>query len=49
MSVTWDGEEELRGSLYSSNGIGFRPLVCLKSNVHLIENSDGQTYSLELN
>ena len=27
---------------------GFCPLVCLKSNVHLVENSDGQTYSLEL-
>lgn len=27
---------------------GFRPLVCLKSNVHLVQNSDSQTYSLEL-
>ena len=30
---------------YASN---FRPLVCLKSNIHLVENKDGETYSLEL-
>ena len=28
--------------------LGFRPLVCLKSNVHLVKNGDGETYSLEL-
>ena len=27
---------------------GFRPLVCLNSNVHLVKNTDGETYSLEL-
>lgn len=27
---------------------GFRPLVCLKSNVHIVKNTDGETYSLEL-
>jgi len=26
----------------------YRPLVCLKSNVHIVLNEDGQTYSLEL-
>lgn len=26
----------------------FQPVICLKSNVHLVENEDGQTYSLEL-
>ena len=39
---------DLYGSTYYATGIGFRPLVCLKSNVHLVENGDGQTYSLEL-
>ena len=34
---------------YGSGPVGFRPLVCLNSNVHFVENSDGQTYSLELN
>ena len=34
---------------YDFYGISFRPLVCLKSNVHFVQNSDGQTYSLELN
>ena len=29
-------------------GRGFRPLVCLKSDVHLLKNADGETYSLEL-
>lgn len=29
-------------------GIQFLPLACLKSDVHLIKNADGETYSLEL-
>ena len=33
---------------YSHNTAGFRPIVCLKSNVHLVKNADGETYSLEL-
>ena len=33
---------------YNNTSIGFRPLACLKSNVHLVKNSDGETYSLEL-
>lgn len=39
---------ELKSDLYSSKDLGFRPLICLNSNVHLVENSDGKTYSLEL-
>lgn len=35
------------GSLGNSS-ICFRPLVCLNSDVHLIKNADGETYSLEL-
>lgn len=34
--------------LYQNKTAGFRPLVCLKSDVHLIKNADGETYSLEL-
>ena len=34
---------------YSNTTMGFRPLVCLNSNVHLVLNEDGQTYSLEVN
>lgn len=33
---------------YNTYNFCFRPLVCLKSNVHLVKNEDGQTYSLEL-
>lgn len=33
---------------YYNTHMCFRPLVCLKSNVHLVENEDGETYSLEL-
>ena len=32
---------------YTTLGI-FRPLVCIKSDVHLVKNADGETYSLEL-
>ena len=39
----------LSQEIYSSKDLGFRPLVCLKSNVHLVLNEDGQTYSLEVN
>jgi len=48
LRVDYDGNVTRGGRGYGYNGIGFRPLVCLKSNVHLVENSDGQTYSLEL-
>jgi len=35
---------------FNNKGFGFRPLVSLKSNVHLVENKNGDniTYSLEL-
>lgn len=33
---------------YSHNTHCIRPLVCLNSNVHLVKNDDGETYSLEL-
>lgn len=40
------------GSIYANGyrwtGGGFRPLVCLKSNVNIVLNEDCQTYSLEL-
>ena len=40
----------LRATYYTlNNACGFYPLVCLNSNVHLVLNEDGQTYSLEVN
>lgn len=42
------GNGGLNDRRYGMSYASFCPLVCLKSNVHLVENSDGQTYSLEL-
>lgn len=33
---------------YQNNTASFRPLVCLKSNIHLVKNEDEETYSLEV-
>ncbi len=44
------GGSNIGFSNYYNEVAGFRPLVCLKSNVHLVENKNGDniTYSLEL-
>lgn len=39
MYVNYDGN--VNGTYYNSSDIGFRPLVCLKSNVQLQESGDG--------
>lgn len=49
LDIHYDGSVYATNSYYYSAHIGFRPLVCLNANVHLVQNSDGQTYSLELN
>lgn len=46
MYVNFNGSIQSNGT--SSTGIGFRPLVCLKSDVHLIEKTNGTTITYEL-
>lgn len=36
----------INANAYNNDAIGFRPLVCLKSDMCLLKNADGETYSI---
>ena len=39
---------KIDGGYYENTGISFRPVVCLKSNVHLVKKISGTTATYEL-
>ena len=48
MFINSYGKVSYNGYNSSYLGYGFRPLVCLKSDVHLIEKTNGTTTTYEL-